>query len=268
MKENEDNPLETIGSDPTQKNKKQKSEKFVKEEKAKNSIDLNFDLVNLYPMGTPQTENVDYASFACVFKGDGEQNRTLQASKNDARDYSVPDYFEFPRIIHPVGLLIGFPLDTLVVSPSRPSDSCKKYGRDAKKGRTYWQCKRTNECKATAITQYIDRNFEVPKAKEHTHAPNQEEAQAEMVVVNLKRIASEHPELLPAQILRTELPRVSIGLPERENLKKAMRKERTKDQPAGTRCCLRKLGELPVRLCLKEDEQGLHFAFRCSIANP
>ncbi|KAK3910383.1 Cuticlin-4 [Frankliniella fusca] len=39
-------------------------------------------------MGTPKTENVDYASFACVFKGDGEQNRTLQASKNDARDYS------------------------------------------------------------------------------------------------------------------------------------------------------------------------------------
>jgi len=63
-------------------------------------------------------------------------------------------------------------------------------------------------------------------------------------------IASDHPELPPAQILRTELPRVSLGvlsqLPERENLKKAMRKERTKDQPRNP-MLLEELGELPDR---------------------
>ena len=63
--------------------------------------------------------------------------------------------------------------------------------------------------------------------KEQSHAPNQK---AEKVVKNLKRIASEHPELALAQILRTEMPRVSSGVlsqfPERENLKKTMRRER------------------------------------------
>ena len=36
----------------------------------------------------------------------------------------------------------------------------------------------------------------------HSHAPNREEAQAEIVKANLKHIADEHPELNPAQILR------------------------------------------------------------------
>lgn len=124
------------------------------------------------------------------------------------------------------------------------------YRRDSNKGRTYWNCRRKEECKATAITQTVDRKLEVVKSKEHTHAPNQEELQAEKVVHSLKRIASDHPELPPAQILRTELPRVSLGvlsqLPERENLKKAMRKERTKDQPRNP-MLLEELGELPDR---------------------
>ena len=109
------------------------------------------------------------------------------------------------------------------------------YRRDSKNRKTYWYCKRKNECKATAITMYVDRHLEVLKEKLRTHAPNQEEVNAEKVKANLKRIAADHPELPPAQILRTELPKVAAGvlsqMPERENLKKAMRRERGKDQP-------------------------------------
>lgn len=123
------------------------------------------------------------------------------------------------------------------------------YRRDTKKGRTYWCCSRKKECSATAITTY-DRQIEVVKERGHSHAPNQEEVEAARVTQNLKRIASEHPELPPAQILRTELPKVSEGvlsqLPERENLKKAMRRERLKDQPRNP-MSLDELAHIPDR---------------------
>ena len=98
--------------------------------------------------------------------------------------------------------------------------------RDSKKGRTYWNCQKRKECNATAITTTVDRQVEVVKFKEHSHAPNREEVEAEKVVNKLKRKATAQPELNPAQILRTELPALSDGvlsqLPERENLKKAL----------------------------------------------
>jgi hypothetical protein len=97
---------------------------------------------------------------------------------------------------------------------------------------------------------YLDRKLEVQKESAHTHAPNQEEVAAEKTKSNLKRIAVEHPELPPAQILRTELPKVSTGvlsqLPERENLKKSMRRERAKDQPRSP-MSLEELAEIPDR---------------------
>ncbi|CAB0044117.1 unnamed protein product [Trichogramma brassicae] len=55
---------------------------------------------------------------------------------------------------------------------------------------------------------------------------------------NLKRTAEEHPELPPAQILRTQLAGIPEGvlsqLPERENLKQLMRRARGKDLPCNS----------------------------------
>ncbi|KAE8738390.1 hypothetical protein FOCC_FOCC016136 [Frankliniella occidentalis] len=101
--------------------------------------------------------------------------------------------------------------------------------RDSRKANTYWSCTRKKECKATVVTTYNNGAVDVLKEGKHQHAPNREEVEAERVVTNLKRIVSDHPELPPAQILRTELPKCSEGvlsqLPERENLKKCMRRE-------------------------------------------
>lgn len=123
------------------------------------------------------------------------------------------------------------------------------YRRDARKGNTYWGCRRS-ACKATAVTTFHDGAIQVLKEREHSHAPNREETDAQKFVHNLKRIASDHPELPPAQILRTEMPKVTDGvlsqLPERENLKKAMRRERRRDQPKNP-LSLAELREIPDR---------------------
>ena len=74
-----------------------------------------------------------------------------------------------------------------------------------------------------------------PEASTHAHPPNQEECAAEVIVENVKRKAKGHPEAPPAQILRTDLQNVPPGvlsqLPEREALKKQLRKERRRDLP-------------------------------------
>lgn len=110
------------------------------------------------------------------------------------------------------------------------------YRRDSYKANTYWSCNRKGECKATCITTSLDRSVVVKKEGKHDHAPNQEEMEAERVKATIKRKATEHPEVTPAQILRTELPQVSSGvlsqLPERENLKKSIRNVRKKDMPS------------------------------------
>ena len=130
---------------------------------------------------------------------------------------------------------------------------CTYYRRDSRKGNTYWACTKKGECKATAVTRFNNGAIEVIKEKEHSHAPNREEVEAEKVVTKLKRIAGEHPELPPAQILRTELPKCTEGvlsqLPERESLKKTMRRERSHDQPSNP-LSLSELREIPDRYAL------------------
>jgi len=79
------------------------------------------------------------------------------------------------------------------------------YRKGAHKGSTYWKCKRCNARGTTTSTGNVVTD---KKQTEHNHAPNQEIVQAEKVRSNLKRVAREHPEAMPAQILRTELPRV------------------------------------------------------------
>lgn len=124
------------------------------------------------------------------------------------------------------------------------------YRKDVKKGRTYWTCVKKKECRATAITVFNEGAVQVVKERQHSHAPNREEVEAEKALSNMKRMATEHPELPPAQILRTELPKLSEGtisqLPERENLKKAMRRERVKDQPSNP-LSIEELHEIPDR---------------------
>ncbi|KAK3931037.1 GPI ethanolamine phosphate transferase 1, partial [Frankliniella fusca] len=84
----------------------------------------------------------------------------------------------------------------------------------------------------------------------HGHAPNQELVGAERLKARIKRKAVEHPEVTPAQLLRTELPGVSSGIisqmPERENLKKAIRTARLKDMPNNP-LSLGELGEISAR---------------------
>lgn len=108
------------------------------------------------------------------------------------------------------------------------------------KGKTYWDCKRVRqrECTARAITMQVREEVVVlkgPRLSPHQHPPNREEAEAENVIRRLKRAAEEHPEQPPARILRNELRNVPSGvlaqLPERENLKKTMRRERRRYLP-------------------------------------
>ena len=127
------------------------------------------------------------------------------------------------------------------------------YKNTSSKTRTYWTCVRSKpnkECKATAITVGAEEGLRVMKGSDSdpAHPPNREESAAKKVVLSLKRVASENSGMPPAQILRNELPSVSSGilsqLPDRENLKKSMRRERRRDLPKNP-MTLTELGELP-----------------------
>lgn len=116
------------------------------------------------------------------------------------------------------------------------------YLRSRKAGnRVYWDCKklRSKECSARAVTLFsVDGEIVVikgPGHAPHSHPPNREEAEAEVVLVNIKRKAEEHPEQPPTQILRNELPNVSLGvishLPDRGNITRIMRRQRRRNLP-------------------------------------
>lgn len=123
------------------------------------------------------------------------------------------------------------------------------------KEKIYWDCRlvRTGLCAARAITNNPPAPTDVillkgPEQSSHSHPPNQEEVEAEKITSRIKRKAAAHPEVPPAQILRVELAGVSDGvlsqLPEREALKKQVRRERRKDLPPNPRS-LSELQELP-----------------------
>ncbi|KAK3908569.1 FLYWCH-type zinc finger-containing protein 1 [Frankliniella fusca] len=130
------------------------------------------------------------------------------------------------------------------------------YKVNSKNERTYWTCKRSKikECKAKAITKSgPDGRIIVIKGSEdspHGHPPNREEGEAAKIVRNIKRVARDHPGMPPAQILRAELSSVPSGvlsqLPERENLKKMMRRGRRTDLPKNP-VRLSELRELPEK---------------------
>lgn len=88
------------------------------------------------------------------------------------------------------------------------------YYRRESKGRTYWKCKKCSECSATAITSSGDAEIIVHKGPDkspHIHAPDLEAVNALKIVNKLKRVATEHPEAPPAQVLRNELHEVPSG---------------------------------------------------------
>ncbi|PSN56514.1 hypothetical protein C0J52_08459 [Blattella germanica] len=106
--------------------------------------------------------------------------------------------------------------------------------RDGKGDKEYWTCQKKPECKATAITIRTGDTVTILKESDHWHAPNQETVEAEFLVNRMKRVATEHPEITPSQILRNELRSVPSGvlsqIPEREHLKRSIRRERTRNQ--------------------------------------
>ncbi|PSN48649.1 hypothetical protein C0J52_12698 [Blattella germanica] len=124
------------------------------------------------------------------------------------------------------------------------------YRRDGKGDKEYWTCQKKPECKATAITIRTGGTVTILKESDHWHAPNQETVVAEFLVNRMKRVATEHPEITPSQILGNELRSVPSGvlsqIPEWEQLKRSIRRERTRNQlPDPT--SIDELGEIPER---------------------
>lgn len=125
------------------------------------------------------------------------------------------------------------------------------------KGRVYWDCARVRQrqCSARAITNQPKAGepllvLKGPTDSAHLHPPSQEEVQAIILTQTLKKKAADHPGQPPAQILRTELAGVSLGvlsqMPEREALSRAMRRERRKNLPSNP-TSLAAMGSVPTR---------------------
>ena len=125
------------------------------------------------------------------------------------------------------------------------------------KSKIYWDCRRvrSGECKARAITTAPRDDGSVtvlkgPKESEHTHPPNREEAEAEKFVEELKEEAADHPELPPAQLLRTAMPGVApeilSQLPDQCALARTVRRVRLKNLPPNPKS-LSAFDELPIR---------------------
>lgn len=124
--------------------------------------------------------------------------------------------------------------------------------------RIYWECKRyrLGECKSRAITELPNPTtgklnvIKRPALQDHAHSPNQNECQAEAAKIDIKRAAESNPERPPSAILREKLPKLSIGvlamLPDRENLKKTMRRLKQKDLPTNPQT-LEDLDQIPDR---------------------
>lgn len=89
-------------------------------------------------------------------------------------------------------------------------------------GRRYWRCRKRDECEARATTTGGDSNLILIEGdtSKHSHAANREEVAAEKIVRSVKRLAKEHPELPPSQILRRELRAVKSGRHNNFNYKK------------------------------------------------
>ena len=93
------------------------------------------------------------------------------------------------------------------------------YKSRTQRGKIYWECRllKAGQCTARAITTdvippAVPVVYKGPAESPHSHPANVDESAAEEFASRLKRIARDHPQLPPSQILRTELPTVSAGI--------------------------------------------------------
>ncbi|XP_051164850.1 uncharacterized protein LOC127283797 [Leptopilina boulardi] len=114
-----------------------------------------------------------------------------------------------------------------------------KHSTNYKLSRIYWNCKKKDECHARATTSIDLENitlFKGPKQSPHNHAPNRDAVNAERIESRVKRVAEDHAELLPAQIMRRELKNVPseilAQLPDRPNLRKQISRARLRQMPS------------------------------------
>lgn len=116
---------------------------------------------------------------------------------------------------------------------------------------SYWECTRLRKiktCKARAITVGEGENLRVCKFDEHTHPSDLEFCMAEEVMHRMKRKLEDDPQAGPSSIMRDELrnvpEQVLAKLPERRNIKKAIRRVRRAELPPNP-SRLADLGPLP-----------------------
>ena len=103
---------------------------------------------------------------------------------------------------------------------------------------TYWKCRKRDKCPARVTTVKTGRNSYIVRKggspKSHEHGPDPEEAQALEIMGNIKRDAVQNPERPPSAVMRViqGVPRaVQARLPEIDNIKKTIQRQRTIDLP-------------------------------------
>lgn len=156
-----------------------------------------------------------------------------------------------------------------------------KRSKPGPRGAVYWECLRLRkkECNARATTVASASGTIVltrgPEQETHKHPPDQEEVQAEITterffilfpyfnrfhtvvktllfatLYRVKQLAKDNPNRPPSAILREVLPNVSTAvlaqMPDRENLKKSMRRAK-KDNLDPNPTTIEALGELPEK---------------------
>lgn len=100
----------------------------------------------------------------------------------------------------------------------------------------YWRCATYPDCSTRATTTGEPPDPPViKKVGKHDHAPDQDKIAAKKIVNAMKSTAAEHPEMLPANIIRTGLSNVGDEvlpkLPERPALKRALNRRRQAEHP-------------------------------------
>ena len=104
--------------------------------------------------------------------------------------------------------------------------------------KTYWKCRKKNQCTARLITTSTGRSVAIRSSGEpekHCHAPNPEEVEALRLVSRATAAAAEHADRLFSAVMRVVQeagPSVQAHLPNRENLRKRICREALRNMPS------------------------------------
>ena len=128
------------------------------------------------------------------------------------------------------------------------------YRHSENKSITKWTCRNRKTCYAWVKTVSSGRNVRIvaggPEKSKHKEAPDLEKVRALKVIAKVKRHAIERPEAPPAQLIRDDLSDVGSEvlsqLPDRQNLRKMITRERLKDLPTNP-TSLKDLADIPVQ---------------------